>query len=122
MLAGARAQILAEGRAQTHRHTGGIIKDARGSTCADDCGILCTDDSTDSMGVHGSTCPYFSSKCMGMCGVTSTEGFTVKTVVCSKTNAYDKYRRYKSIWDMGTDVVGKLRKGTSYADALKQVS
>ena len=34
---------------------------------------------------------------------------------------YDKYRGYEHKWEIGTDVVGKLCKRTSYSSALKQV-
>ena len=59
---------------------------------------------------------------MGVHGVTSIDNSMVKTVVRSRTNAYDKYRRYKPIQDICTDVVGNVWKGISYADALHQSS
>ena len=42
----------------------------------------------------------------------------VKMVVYGRTNAYNKYRRYEPIWEIGTKVLGKVQKGISYADAL----
>ena len=48
------------------------------------------------------------------------EDSNVNTVVYGRTNTYDEYGIYKPIWDIGTDVVGKLQKGISYADALQK--
>ena len=53
--------------------------------------------------------------------VTSTDESKVNTFVCGRTDAYYNYGRYKLIWDIGMDVLGKARKGISYADALHQV-
>ena len=35
-------------------------------------------------------------------------------------DVYYNYGRYKPIWEMGKDVVGKVRKGIIYADTLQQ--
>ena len=77
---------------------------------------------TESTSVHRSKCPYISTKGTGMHEVTTADDYTVKTAVCGRTNAYDKYGRYKPKRDIGTDVVGKVRKGIRYADALHQGS
>ena len=73
-----------------------ISKYARGSTCTEDrvtcmedCVSACTDVPTDITGVHGSTCPYISTKGMGVHGVTYTENFTVNTFICGRRNVYD---------------------------------
>ena len=97
-------------------------KDACGITCTDDRGITCTDVSTDSKDVHISTCPYISTKCMGMHRVMSTYNYMVNTVVGGRTNLYENYRRYETKRNIGTDVVGKVWKGIRYTDALQQVS
>ena len=78
--------------------------------------------SAENAGVPGSTCPYISTKGMGMHGITPTDESKVKTYICVRTDAYDKYGRYKPVRDMGMDVVEKVRKGISYADALQQGS
>ena len=83
---------------------------------------MCTDVSNDSTGVHRNTCPYISTKYTGVHVVTSTEEYKVKMVVRGRTNLYAEYRRYKPIWDIVTEVVGKVRKGVGYADALHQGS
>ena len=46
----------------------------------------------------------------------------VKRFVGVRTNMYVKYRRYKAIWYICKDIVGKVRKGISYADYLYQGS
>ena len=79
-----------------------------------------TDISTYSKGVHGILLPYIFSKVPGVHIVTSTDESEVKTVVCGRTNVYDKCGRYKPIQDIGTDIVKKVRKGISYDDALHQ--
>ena len=77
--------------------------------------------STDGTGVHRSTCPYISTKDTSVHVVTSIDESKVNTFVCGRTDAYYNYGRYKLIWDIGMDVLGKARKGISYADALHQV-
>ena len=85
---------------QTCRST---IKDSSGITCTEDrvsacthftcteyCVSACTDVSTEITGMHRSTCLYISAKVMGVNGVTSTDEYTVKTVVCGITSVYDK--------------------------------
>ena len=96
--------------------------DARGSTCTDDIGSACTDVSTESTGVRGSTCSYIPSKVTGVQRVPSTDYSMVKTVVRVRTYAYDKYWRYKPIRYIGTDLVGKVRKDIRYSDSLQQGS
>ena len=81
-------------------------------------GSACTEVSTEIMGVQGSTCLYISTEGMGAYGVTYTDDSMVNTAVRGRTDAYDKYGRYKPKWDIGTDVVGKICNGISYADAL----
>ena len=66
-------------------------------------------------------CPYISTKGTGMNVVTFTDESKVNTFVRDITDAYYNYGRYKPIWDIGTDAVGKARKGIRYADALYQV-
>ena len=83
---------------------------------------MCTDVSTDGTGLHGSTCPYISTKVTGAHVVTSTEKYKLKTCVHGSTNMYDEYGRYKPIRDIGMEVVGKVRKGISYADDLHKGS
>ena len=82
----------------------------------------CTDVSTDSTGMHGSMCSYISTKGTGVHVVMSTDESKVKTVVRGRKNVCDENGRNKPIWDIGTDVVGKVRKGISYTDALHQGS
>ena len=90
-------------------HTcGNTSKDARGSTCTDDCGSAFKDVSTYNTDVHRITCLYISNKGTGVHGVTSAYDSTVNMVVCVITNVYDEYGRCKPIWYIGTDVVGKL--------------
>ena len=81
---------------------------------------MCMEVSTDSTGVHRSTCPYNCNKDTVVHVVTSTEKYKVKTFICSRMNTYAKYGRYKPIQDIGPDVLGKVRKGISYGDALQQ--
>ena len=92
------------------------------ATCTEYCVSACTDVSTNITGVHGSTCPYISTKGTGVHVVMSTDESKVKTVVRGRKNMCDEYGRKKPIRDIGTDVVGKVRKGISYADALHQGS
>ena len=94
-------------------------KDAPGSTFTDNIGSACMDFSTESTGLNRSTCLYIPTKGTVMHRVTSTDNSTVNTVVCGRTNAYDEYVRYKPIRYIGTDIVGKVRKGIRYDDALK---
>ena len=54
--------------------------------------------------------------------VSSMESSTIKKVLHGTKNAYDDYRSYKPIQDIYTNVVGKVRKGIKYADALHQGS
>ena len=94
-----------------HTHTSGSMsKDACRSMCMRDCGSAQTDISNESMGVYRSTCPYISTKSTSVHRVTSTENSAVKTVVHGRKNAYNKYGKYKTIWDIGTDIAGKVRK------------
>ena len=44
--------------------------------------------------MQGSTYPYISTKVTDVHGVTTTDEFKLKTVLCGRTNVYDKYRRY----------------------------
>ena len=53
---------------------------------------------------------------------TSTEESNINTVIRGRTNLYDEYGRYEPIRDIGTDIVGNLRKVIIYADALHQGS
>ena len=52
--------------------------------------------------------------------VTSTDESKVNTFVRGITDAYYNYGGYEPIWEIGKDLVGKVRKGISYADALQQ--
>ena len=104
---------------QTH---GSTSKDSRGSTCTDARGSACTDIYTESTVMHRSMCPYISTEGMGVHEVTSTDDYTVNVAVQVRRNAYDRYGRYETKRDIGTDVVGKVRKGISYADALHKDS
>ena len=79
------------------------------------------DVSANNTSTNKNMCPYISTKGTGMHVVTSTDESKVNTFVCGRTDAYYNYGRYKLIWDIGTDVLGKARKGISYADALHQV-
>ena len=92
------------------------------SACKEDNVSACIDVSTDNKGVYRSMCPYISTKGTGAYLVTSMDKSKVNTFACRRTGTYEKYRRYKPIWDIGTDAVGKLRKEISYADALQQGS
>ena len=65
---------------------------------------------------------FSSTKVTVMHVITPTDESKVKTYICVRTDAYDKYGRYKPVRDMGMDVVEKVRKGISYADALQQGS
>ena len=82
--------------------------------------IACMDVSADNTSMSRNTCPYISTKGTGMHVVTSTYESKVNMFVFGRTDAYYNYGRYKPIWDIGTDVVGKVRKGISYDDALHQ--
>ena len=110
----------------TSKYSGGsICTEYFVSECTDVTGMgycisVCMDIYTDSTGVHGSKCPYISTKGMGVHRVMFTDKSTVKTAVCGRTNAYDKYSRYKPIPDIDMDVVSKVRKVISYDDALQQ--
>ena len=68
----------------------------------------CTDVSTDSTGLHRIMCMCIYTKGTGVHVVTSTDKFKAKTCVRGIMNAYDKYRRYKPIRDICTDVVGNV--------------
>ena len=72
------------------------------------------------MGMHRSKGPYISTKGTGMHVVTSTDEYKVNTFVRGITDAYYNYGRYEPIWEIGKYIVGKVRKGISYADALQQ--
>ena len=89
------------------------------STCTDACVIVCTDFSTESMGMYGNTCTYISTEFMGAHGVTSTDDSTINTVVRGISKAYAEYRRYKPKWGIGADVVVEIRKEIRHADALQ---
>ena len=43
----------------------------------------------------------------------------VKMFIYGRTNAYDEYRGYEPIREISTDIVGKVRKGVSYDEALQ---
>ena len=92
------------------------------SACTEDFLIVRMDVSAENIGVHGSICPYISTKVMDVHAVSPTDEFKVKKFVCGRMDAYDKCRRYKPVRYIGTDIVGKVWKGVSYADALQQVS
>ena len=72
--------------------------------------------------MHRSMYLYISTEGICMHRVTSTGNYTVKTVIQERTNEYYRYRRYETKRYIGTDVLGKVRKGISYADALQQGS
>ena len=91
-----------------------------GSACTEDRVIACMDVSADNTSMSRNMCPYISTKGTGMHVVTYTDESKVNTFICGRIEAYYNYGRYKPIWDIGTDVVRKARKGTSYADALHQ--
>ena len=74
------------------------------------------------MGVQGSMFPCISTKVTGVHGFTSTGNSMVKVLVQWRTNAHDKCGRYESKQGIGTDVVGKVRKGVMYYDSLQQGS
>ena len=95
-----------------------MSKDGCGSMYTDARRSIHTDVSTDSMGMHGSTCPYITTKYTVIHGVTYMDDSMIKAVVRGRMTAYGKFGRYKPKWDIGTDVVGKICKGISYADAL----
>ena len=78
--------------------------------------------STDSTGVHGITCPYISTKGMGVHRVTPTGDSTINMLVLGRMNVYYKYGRYEPKRDIGKDVVEKVWKGIIYADALQKDS
>ena len=59
---------------------------------------------------------------MGLYVVTSTGKYKVKTVVRGIMKAYVEYGSYEPIQEIGMYVVGKVKKGISYVDALHQVS
>ena len=77
---------------------------------------------TESTVMHRSMCPYISTEGICMHRVTSTGNYTVKTVIQERTNKYYRYGRYEIKRDIGTDVLGKVRKGISYAGALQKGS
>ena len=52
----------------------------------------------------------------------STEDSMVKKTVSGRTDAYAEYRGYEPIQNVGTGVVGKVRKGISYYYALQHGS
>ena len=64
--------------------------------------------------------PYISTKGTGMHVVNSTDESKVNTFANGITDAYYNYGRYELIWEIGKDIVGKVQKGISYADALQQ--
>ena len=65
-----------------------------------------------------------STKGTGVHVFTFMEKSKIKTFVCGRMKVYDKYGRYElqTYTGKGTDVVVKVRKGISYADALHQSS
>ena len=89
-----------------------------GSACTGDCMIACMDVSDDNTSMSRNMCPYISTTGTGMHIVTSTDESKVNMFVRGRTDAYCNYGRYKPIWGIGTDTLGKARKGISYADAL----
>ena len=100
----------------TDKYThGSTSKDARGSMCTDACRSMCTDVSnfntgfsTDSTGVHGSTCPYIYTKSTGMQVGTHMDIYMGNTVVRGNTCLYDKFGRCKTKQYIGMDAVGKV--------------
>ena len=76
------------------------------------------DVSTESNNVHRSTCPYISTKVMGVHGVTTTDNSTVNTVVCGITNTYDEYGRLETKYYICTDILDKEQNGISYSRDL----
>ena len=97
-------------------------KDSRGSTCTDARGRACTDIYTETAVMHRSTWLYISTEGMGVHGVTYTYYYTVNVAVQGRRNVYDRYGRYETKQNIGTNVVWKLRKGISYVDALHKGS
>ena len=91
-----------------------------GSACTGDCVIACMDVSDDNTSMSRNMCPYISTKGTGMHIVTSTDESKVNMFVCGRTDVYCNYSRYKLIWGIGTDVVGKARNDISYDDAIYQ--
>ena len=117
--------MITDGRGSTwtDKHTHVFMsKDGHGSTCMYARGSTCTEVSTESMGVHGSTRPSIPTKYTGVHRVMCTNDSMIKAVVRGRTNAYGKYGRYKPKWYIGTDVLGKVQKGIIYADALQKGS
>ena len=92
-----------------------------GSACREDRVIASMDVSADNTRIRRNMCPYISTKGTGMHVVTSTDESKVSTFVPGITDTYYNYGRYKPMWDIGTDVVWKARKGIIYDDALHQV-
>ena len=84
--------------------------------------IAYTGVSDENTGVPRSICPYISIKGAVMHVVTPTEESKLKTFICGRMYAYDKYGRYKPLWVICMDVVEKVRKGINYDDTLHQGS
>ena len=78
--------------------------------------------SGENAGVHGSMYPYIYTRSTGVHIVTPMDKSKVKTVLRGRTDAYDNYRRYEPVRDVGTDIVGQVRKGVIYDDSLNQGS
>ena len=95
-----------------------MSKDGCGSTCTNARGSIHTDVSIESTVMHGSTLLYITTKDTVMHRVTYMDDSMTKAVVQGRMNSYDQYGRYKPKRDIGTDVLGKVWKGISYADAL----
>ena len=90
------------------------------SACMEYCVSMCTDGSSDNMGMHRSNGPYISTKGTGMHIFTSTDESKLNTFVRGIMDTYYNCGRYEPIWRIGKDVVGKVRKGMSYSDTLQQ--
>ena len=82
----------------------------------------CTDVYAENTGMHGITCPYIYTKGTCVHVVTPIDKSKVNKFIHGRTDAYDECGSYDPVWDKGTDVVGKVRKEISYADALHQGS
>ena len=90
------------------------------SSCTEDRVSVCMDVSDENTDLHRSTCPSISTKGTGMHVFMSKSETKVKTFICGSTDAYDNYGKYELIRGIGEDVVNKVQKGISYADALQQ--
>ena len=84
------------------------------------CVNACTDVFAENTGVRRSMYPYIYTEGTDMHAVTSMDKSKLKEFLCSRIDAHDKYRRYKPIQYICTDVVWRLQKSISYADTLQQ--